>query len=868
MTLRTLRIAGAILLSLAGIASADEPLFPFVVSYDSPDNAANISDWLHRPAGKFGFVRAVDGRLVTDDGPIRFWATNLCFDACFPSHEQAERVAARLARLGINCVRMHHMDSRSIWGDSPDKLTIDPKQIERLDYLIYQLKLHGVYTNINLHVSRMFGTAEGFVASDGRPRYDKGLDNFEPRMIELQRKYARDLLTHVNPYTKNPYSREPAVAFVEINNENALFNQWSRSELDTLSEPYATTFRTNWNKWLRDKYDTTEKLRQVWNVGSKPLGDEMLDNGNFSQPLAKAWYMERDEQTQVEWSVESDGPDGRRCLRIQVTRQGSESWRPQFSQSGFPVEKDDPYTLSCYLRSDAKRQIGINCMMAHEPWQRLGFSTNVEIGPEWKPYQFTFVASQDDPKARITFTSLSPGIYQVADVSLRPGGIVGLEPSQRLENDSVPVLRRGQMKLTEAARCDFIDFLWDTECDYWWGMHRFLRDDLGVRSIVSGTQLSYSPVRIQAELDYIDAHSYWHHPRFPGRPWDRRNWYVTNAALVNSPGGTLAGLAARRVGGMAYTVSEYNHPMPNMYGAEGYPMLAAMAAFQSWDGVFSFAYCHNSDFEPRRISSYFDIKADTVKLVHMPACVALFVRGDVAAARKTLLASVEPEAERRKLHETGDPWTLTATNFGIDPRLSLLHAVALDIGKTAAGSSEDELPKLSDDQKVFVSDTGELRWDLSKEGAGFFVADTPRTKLFTGFVRGRDFQLDDVSLKIGKTPLDWATVSMVCLDGDGFDKSGRLLIAATGRMQNTGAKLEDLGGDRITLRDRWGTEPILCEGIPAEIALPVAANRVTLHLLDESGNRRTSVAVAEREGKALLSLAPAHRTIWYEAEIE
>ena len=30
---------------------------------------------------------------------------------CFPTHDQAERVAARLARLGINCVRLHHMDN-------------------------------------------------------------------------------------------------------------------------------------------------------------------------------------------------------------------------------------------------------------------------------------------------------------------------------------------------------------------------------------------------------------------------------------------------------------------------------------------------------------------------------------------------------------------------------------------------------------------------------------------------------------------------------------------------------------------------------------------------------------------------------------
>src|SRR5208283_3135369 len=119
------------------------------------------------------------------------------------------------------------MDNHSIWGDSPNHLTIDPKRLERLDYLIFQFKRNGIYVDINLHVSRWLGVAEGFVAQKQRPNYDKGLDNFEPRMIDLQKKYARDLLAHVNPYTDSRYAAEPAVAFVEINNENALFSQWS-----------------------------------------------------------------------------------------------------------------------------------------------------------------------------------------------------------------------------------------------------------------------------------------------------------------------------------------------------------------------------------------------------------------------------------------------------------------------------------------------------------------------------------------------------------------------------------------------------------------------------------------------------------------
>ncbi|MBN1851332.1 MAG: carbohydrate binding domain-containing protein [Pirellulales bacterium] len=864
MRVRVLLWALVVLFGIChGTAWTEEPLFPFVISYDAPDNVTNVSKWIERPAGSHGFIRVKDGRLATDTGPIRFWATNFCFDACFPDRDQAERVAARLARLGINCVRMHHMDSRSIWGNQPDKMTIDPEQLDRLDYLIYQLKLHGVYTNINLHVSRWLDEAEGFVAREQRPNYDKGLGNFEPRMIELQKKYARDLLRHVNPYTKTAYAEERAVAMIEISNEDALFAVWGWGDLDSLPEPYATTFRQLWNKWLKEKYSNTEKLRQAWNVGEWPLGAEILTNGDFSEPLRDTWSMERDDATDATWSTGKNGPGGMPILRVVVAKQGTVSWRPQISQAGLAVKEGNPYTITCWLRADDPRRIELNCMMAHEPWQRLGFSSSADVGPEWKEFRFSFVATQDDSNARITITNLKPGTYELAGFSMRPGGIVGLEKEERLEDTSVPVLRHGQLNLTEAARRDFVDFLWDTERDYWWGMYRFLKKELKVRPIVSGTQLNYSPVHIQAGLDYIDAHSYWNHPSFPGRPWDSQNWYIRNVALVNDPGGTLAGLAARRVKGMAYTVSEYNHPAPNVYAAEGFPMIAAIGAFQSWDGIFPFAYCHNSDFEPSRIDSFFDIKGDTPKIAHMPACAALFLRADVASAKRTLTAGLTAGKERELLHRTLSAWNLTAGHLNLDPRWSLQHGMALDL-ECESTPGPRNIPEGKTD---WVSDTGQLCWDGSQPGAGYFIADTPRTKLFTGFVRGRTFPIGELTLKIGATRLDWATLSMVAVDGNGFDRPGRILITATGWVQNTGMELKNLGEDRVTLGRNWGTEPVLCEGIPAEIVMPVQPDRIRCFPLDESGNRRPAVPVNDHDGQAMIVLDPKHRTIWYELEV-
>lgn len=850
-------------------AADDAELFPFAVSCGEPGSAADLSDWLEKPAGKHGFVRAEGGRLATDAGPIRFWATNLCFEACFPSAEQAERLAERLARFGINCVRMHHMDNYSIWGDSPDKRTIDPKKLDRLDYLIAQLKRRGIYTNLNLHVSRTLGPKEGFPKVEGLPKYDKGVDNFDPAMIKAQRKYARDLLTHVNPYTGAAYADEPAVAMVELNNENALWQEWSNGAIDGLPDPYATTLRKLWNAWLRRKYGGTAALARAWNAQAVPLGDEMLANGDFSKPLERTWSLQRDAESDASWSVGDDGPDGRKSLTLQVRRKGAVSWIPQFWHSGVAVRKGRPYTLSFLARADAPRRISVNCMMAHEPWQRLGLEAVAQITPEWKPMRYTFVAERDDDNARISFGGLAPGTYALCAVSLRPGGFVGLEAGQTLEDDSVPIVRRGHSGAVEAARRDFVDFLCDTEYDYWNGMYRYLKDDLKVKSLVAGTQVGWSTPRIQAGLDYIDLHAYWNHPAFPGRPWDPRNWYVRNVAMVNDPPGTLGSLASKRVVGMALTVSEYNHPAPNVYAAEGFPMIAAFGAMQGWDGIFSFTWSHNADYEPERITGFFDVKGDTSRLVHMPACAAMFLRGDVATARQMIAAPMSPSAEREKLFQTRTARSLHAFEFGVARHASLLHRVGLDL---APQQPAIELAPPQDEPvaapRRFVSDTEQIVWDVSDAGAGYFTVVAPRVRLFTGFVRGRDVELGDLRLAIGRTKLDWATVSIVCLDGAGFDQPGRILLAATGWARNTDMELQPLEADRVTVGDRWGRSPLLCEGVPMNLSLPIGAERVRCYPLDESGRRRGDVPVASNAGRAELRLGPEYRTVWYELEVK
>ena len=83
-----------------------EDMFPFVIPGLAAPAAGSVVDvsWLNDPpAGGHGFVRAREGHFVDGRGQrLRFLASNFTFGSCFPDHDTADKLAARLASLGIS----------------------------------------------------------------------------------------------------------------------------------------------------------------------------------------------------------------------------------------------------------------------------------------------------------------------------------------------------------------------------------------------------------------------------------------------------------------------------------------------------------------------------------------------------------------------------------------------------------------------------------------------------------------------------------------------------------------------------------------------------------------------------------------------
>ncbi len=816
-------------------------LFPFVLPWDdSTHTATDVSAWLDLPAGKEGFVAVTDGHLYEGGKRLRIFGVNFAFGANFPTKADAPKVAARMAKFGINCVRFHHMDNQSapngIWAAGMRSL--DAGQLDKLDFFISKLKEHGIYADLNLHVSRTYPDRPG-AEKAGNPSYDKGVDNFSAQMIEEQKEYARELLSHVNPYTGNAYVNEPGVALIEINNENALLFEWWSGGLDKIAAAYKSELSQLWTAWLASKYGSGEKQAAAWAPGAHAAGSELLANGDFSHGL-DGWSFERHEGAEATATVETDGTAH---LRVGVTKPASEPWHVQIGCAGLKLKAGESYTMRFKAKSDANRSARVGASQAHEPWGVID-SMELKLTPEWKAFTFSFVAKQDEENTRVSFTSMGTqvGAYDFAAAHLSVSAVNG--DVARDSAGLAPVFTRAEYALrTVGAQTDWHRFLWSLEERYWPGMYRFLRDELHAKPLIVGTQLYWSPFPIQQQMDVIDSHAYWQHPEFLHGDWNDKDWTVHNIPMAGSPnGGTLPGLALQRVAGKPYICSEYNESAPNTYSAETFPLICAFAAAQDWDGIFAFAYSHRTDdWNKGYFPSFFDIDQHPVKMATLPAALATWLRGDVPPF-PAIVKVITPQAAIEQARKGGP--RIAADQFGVARQEAFTHRISVSTALEAQPGASGPPPT-------------SLVWDTKNARA---IVDTARSKALIGKV-GEPVQLGGVKIAPGESMQHWSVIQITVLEGPDFKSAHRVLVTATGYAENSGMKWHDEA--KSTVGRDWGHAPSLVEGIGGTITLPPGRNWKAW-ALDETGVRKTEVPVAD----GALRIGPQWKTLWYEMEAD
>lgn len=200
-------------------------------------------------AGKYGYPVVKKGHFEFEYLPgkvQRFYGVNLVFSCNVPAEEEAERFAARLARIGYNAVRIHHHE-----GDLADEMTgeLRPEAMRRFDAMVAACIKEGLYLTTDLYVSRKVPWRRLDVDRDGFiPVTEfKEMVLFDEKAYAEFKRFAALFLNHVNPFTGRRYAEEPALGWVSLVNEGNVGN----FDMKFLVR-HENQILPMWRKWLTE----------------------------------------------------------------------------------------------------------------------------------------------------------------------------------------------------------------------------------------------------------------------------------------------------------------------------------------------------------------------------------------------------------------------------------------------------------------------------------------------------------------------------------------------------------------------------------------------------------------------------------------
>ncbi|MFW7349239.1 MAG: capsular biosynthesis protein [Pigmentiphaga sp.] len=270
-----------IALAWTSISNAAPATYAFTVDEDNLNGAPDYS-WLNTSleasdrivvhGGTFRTIGADGLAGTSDDRRVRIYGINLSFSANFPKLQDAPRIARRLRKLGINAVRLHHLDTAPGEATDPPRSILTPgpypsfntEAVARLRHFISALAREGIYVNLNLHVGYRFRPdidgVPPFKANDLVRPLNTPIIVYDEQSIALQEIYARELIRRLD------LNRSPALAMVEINNESSLLASWQEPGEwgDAVPEAYQPALLQKWNEWLVRRYGSREAACKAW----------------------------------------------------------------------------------------------------------------------------------------------------------------------------------------------------------------------------------------------------------------------------------------------------------------------------------------------------------------------------------------------------------------------------------------------------------------------------------------------------------------------------------------------------------------------------------------------------------------------------
>lgn len=273
-------VACVVLMKPCFSRASDEPDVPTHVAYSvEKGSALDVSFLIDAPAGSRGAVRRNGEHLRFGDGTLaRFWGVNFAWEAQYPEEYQIQAIVNRLRSSGINLVRLTYLDHLPPKGLvtklSPSEISVDEKQMDRLDRFAAALANSGIYMNVVLMMAaRVSDITPALVVDE-----IASLQMFHPDVIAAHRRWVELFLTHRNPYTGRIWAEEPALAYIEIYNEGDPF--YLRKKMPAHSEATLAPLHQKWLAWCRDQ-----------GVAGNPTFDTTMLDGRLDIPCDQVRFL-------------------------------------------------------------------------------------------------------------------------------------------------------------------------------------------------------------------------------------------------------------------------------------------------------------------------------------------------------------------------------------------------------------------------------------------------------------------------------------------------------------------------------------------------------------------------------------------------
>lgn len=399
---------------------------------------------------------------------------------------------------------------------------------------------------------------------------------------------------------------------------------------------------------------------------------------------------------------------------------------------------------------------------------------------------------------------------------------------------------------------------------YYNEMVNYLKDELRINSLIVPNNHYYGMAELKERkiADVIDQHSYYPYVREP-----KFGEILVQEPQSNSPYyNIITYISLDNVDGYPLTVSESNYHIPHLYSVELPLFISAYSSFQDWD-QWTYFKIHSRSLSLNKVPEALDSWYDPGRMAFMPAASKIFINSYVSPANKVINLSYSNDTVynfkyNRALKDFNIP--------GFSNAFVWIHGIQkkdFDAPRDKTIQEYYNEFNLQNPSNPFVSDTGELTLDSDKN---ILTINSLKAQGYTGMIGGNLIDFHDVSVTVSPSGNNFSSLIFVPLDENNLGSSNRILLTAAGR---TEASKVRWGADKqgyvnpgcFWCNEHYGDEPVLVEGVNAEIILKNVPEEVSIIVLNSSGQRTQRLINYARIGQDIkFNISDNDETLWYE----